>query len=264
MYLDSHAHLEAEHFGADLTRVIEDAHAAGVTRILAVGTGTPADDHIDATISVADRYDFIYATVGVHPHEAGLASLPFLQDVRRKADHPKVIAWGEVGLDYHYNYSSRETQSQILEEQIKLAEDADLPVVFHCREAEQDLVTVLERHARNRSWGVLHCFTGPRWFAHRALDLGMFISFSGILTFKNASELRQIAVEIPASRLLVETDSPYLAPVPHRGRRNEPKYVREVTALLAELRGVTVPALLEQLHLNFESLFGVDTPRNAG
>jgi TatD DNase family protein len=159
-------------------------------------------------------------------------------------------------LDYHYNFSSPEVQKEVFQRQLVQAGKLGLPVVIHCRDAEQDLVELLKRNLRSHPWGVLHCFTGSSWLANRGLELGMYLSFSGVITFKNAAKLREIAGEIPADRLLVETDCPYLSPVPHRGRRNEPKYVRETTAVLASLRGVSVEELLAQMHQNFHNLFG--------
>jgi TatD DNase family protein len=260
MFLDSHAHLERAYFGEDLNQIIQAAWDDGIVRILAIGNGIPADDRVDATISIADQYDFIYATVGVHPHDADAATLNYLEALFRKAAHPKVVAWGEVGLDYHYNLSTPSNQRRALEQQLRFASDAGLPVVFHCREAEEDLLAILKAWKREQPWGVLHCFTGSPRLAELGIELGMYISFSGILTFSKADWLRSIAQSVPLDRVLVETDSPYLAPVPVRGRRNVPGYVRHTTETLAGLRALSVNGLLRQLHLNFAALFATPMP----
>ena len=260
MFLDSHAHLEHAHFGEDLNQIIQAAWDDGIVRILAIGNGVPADDRVDATISIADQYDFIYATVGVHPHDADGVNTSYLEELFRKSAHPKVVAWGEVGLDYHYSLSSRSNQRQVLDRQLQFAADAGLPVIFHCREAENDLIDVLKAWKRDRCWGVLHCFSGSARLAEHGIELGMYISFSGILTFRKAGDLRAIAALVPLDRLLVETDSPYLAPVPLRGRRNEPGLVRYTTEALAGLRALKLDELLSQLHLNFSALFSTPLP----
>jgi TatD DNase family protein len=260
MFLDSHAHLEKAHFGEDLEQVIQTARDAGLNRILAIGNGTPEDDRVDETISIAEQYDFIYATVGVHPHDADAVTRGYLERLYLKTGHPKVVAWGEVGLDYHYDLSTRSNQRKALEQQLQLASDAGLPVIFHCREAEEDLVVLLKAWKRDRPWGVFHCFTGTSWLAEQGLELGMYISFSGIITFKKAEQLRSIASQVPLDRLLVETDCPYLAPVPQRGRRNEPGYVRHTASLLSELRSIPLDGLLQQLQLNFAALFATPLP----
>jgi TatD DNase family protein len=260
MFLDSHAHLEAAHFGEDLKRIVETAWEEGVVRILSIGNGIPGDDRVDATISIAEQYDFIYATVGVHPHDADGVTTSYLEELSRKAEHPKVVAWGEIGLDYHYSLSTRSNQRQALEQQLQYASDAGLPVIVHCRDAEDEIVAVLKAWKRDRPWGVLHCFTGSPWLAEQGIELGMYISFSGILTFKKAEVLRSIAKNVPINRLLVETDSPYLAPVPLRGRRNEPSYIRHTTEALAGLRTLDLDVLLRHLHMNFATLFSTPLP----
>jgi TatD DNase family protein len=168
-----------------------------------------------------------------------------------------VVAWGEIGLDYHYDFSPRAVQRSVFEKQLETAHHLSLPVVVHSREAEADTLEMLRPWVCSRPWGVLHCFSGGRDFAHKGLDLGMYISFSGIITFKKAQDLREIASMVPLDRLLVESDCPYLAPVPHRGKRNEPAWVRETTALLAQLRGICLSDLQERLIENFCRLFDI-------
>jgi TatD DNase family protein len=261
MFVDSHAHLDGERFDADRDAVIARARDAGVVNIVAIGNGDgPAD--VDCGIRVAEKYDFIYATLGIHPHEARLADQAAYDRMAQLARHPKVIAWGEIGLDYHYDHSPHDVQQQVFTQQMELAAAAKLPIVIHCRPSdgsdnawEDCLGLIRDRWAPNRLGGILHCFTGNWPQAKHALDMGFMISFAGNLTFPKAQQIRDAALEVPLDRLLIETDSPYLAPVPHRGKRNEPIFVIETARKLGELRGVSQEEIGEQTSGNFYNFF---------
>jgi TatD DNase family protein len=186
-------------------------------------------------VTLADRHPHIYASVGVHPHEVKHISDGWYDELRRLAGHEKVVAFGEIGLDYHYNHSPPKEQRERFREQIQLARELRLPVVIHTRDAQDDTISILKEEQACEVGGVFHCFSGDAWLAKEALDLGFYLSFSGILTFQNASALRDIAKHAPLDRVLIETDCPYLTPVPHRGKRNEPAFVSHVAKQLAEL-----------------------------
>lgn len=248
--VDSHCHLDDRQFDEDREQAIERARAAGVETLMAIGTGNGPPD-LEAAIRLADRYPFFYATVGVHPHDAAKATDDVLERLRDLASHPKVKALGEIGLDYHYDFSPRGTQRAVFERQLGLAADAGLPVVIHTREAWDDTLATL---AGWRGGGIMHCFTGNESQARQALDLGFHLAFGGVLTFPKAEEVRQAARITPEDRLLVETDCPYLAPVPNRGKRNEPAFLVETVRRLAEVRGVTAEAIAGLTSRNFERL----------
>jgi len=249
--VDSHVHLDDPKFDADREAAIARALAAGVECMLAIGTGDgPAD--LEVAVRQADRYPFIYATIGVHPHDASKATPETWTSMRRLADHPKVLAVGEIGLDYHYDFSPRDVQRAVFERQLALAAECAKPVVIHTREAWDDTLAILRSQWRGA--GIMHCFSGGEAQAREALDLGFHLSFGGVLTFPKADAVRQAARIAPLDRLLVETDCPYLAPVPHRGKRNEPAFVVETARRLAEVRGDTPEALAEATTRNFERL----------
>lgn len=251
MFVDSHAHLDDADFDADREAVIERARVAGLRYLLAVGGGT-GPQNLKSPLLIAERYDWVYATVGVHPHEASQFQEAHAEQIRKLAGHPKVVAIGEIGLDYHYDHSPREAQRQVLIRQFELAGEAGLPVVIHCRDAWADLSEIVRTHWQSSgAAGILHCFTGNLEDARKFLDWGFLVSFAGNLTFKKAEDLRVVARQIPLERLLTETDCPYLAPVPHRGRRNEPALVREVTRELAALRSLTEDEMGETAVRNF-------------
>ncbi len=253
-FIDSHAHLAMAAFAGDLGEVLERAAAAGVTGILTASTSlADAASHVRVAESAARPA--VWAAVGVHPHEARTWTEGHEEALARAAQSASVVAIGEAGLDYHYDFSPRDRQREVLARQVALACRLGLPIIVHCREASDDVVTILEAEGGRRCGGVIHCFTGDAPFARRCLDLGFHVSFSGILTFPGAGALREVARQIPESRLLVETDSPYLAPVPHRGRRNEPLHVREVLATLASARGAEPARLAAALRENFHALF---------
>jgi TatD DNase family protein len=192
-------------------------------------------------VTLADRYPAVYASIGVHPHEARHIGDGWYDDFRRLARNKKVVAYGEIGLDYHYNHSSPKNQRDRFREQLQLARELKLPVIIHTREAQEDTMAILREERASEIGGVFHCFSGDAWLAKDALDLGFHLSFSGILTFQNATMLREIARNTPLDRILIETDCPYLTPVPHRGKRNEPAYVTQVARQLSEIHGPALP-----------------------
>jgi TatD DNase family protein len=249
--VDSHVHLDDSKFDADREETIERARAAGVGCMMAIGTGNGPPD-LEVAIRQADRYPFIYATIGVHPHDASKATPETWTRMRELAAHPKVLAVGEIGLDYHYDFSPREVQRAAFERQLEIAGESGKPIVIHTREAWDDTLSALGAHWRGE--GIMHCFTGDEAQARQALELGFYLSFGGVLTFPKAEAVRQAARMAPDDRLLVETDCPYLAPVPHRGKRNEPAFVVETVRRLAELRGRTPEEIAELTTRNFEHL----------
>lgn len=261
MFVDSHAHLDGERFDCDREEVISRAREAGVRTLVAIGNGDGPDD-VDCGIRLAEKYDFIYATLGIHPHEAQLADDDAYQKMERLAKHPKIIAWGEIGLDYYYDHSPRDVQEKVFVRQMELATSAKLPIVIHCRPSEgsdnawEDCLGLMREHwAAKGLGGILHCFTGSWPQAKSALDMGFMISFAGNVTFPKAQQIRDAALEVPRERMLIETDSPYLAPVPHRGKRNEPAFVKETARKLGELRGLTAEEIGQQTSRNFYNFF---------
>jgi TatD DNase family protein len=261
MFIDSHAHLDGERFESDREQVIARAREAGVQTIVAIGNGD-GPEQVDCGIRLAEKYDFIYATLGIHPHEARLANEAAYQNMERLARNPKVIAWGEIGLDYFYDHSPRDVQRAVFTRQMELAAAAKMPIVIHCRpsdgsdDAWDDCLGLMQEHwAAKDLGGILHCFTGKWPQAKRALDMGFMISFAGNVTFPKAQQIRDAALEVPLERVLIETDSPYLAPVPHRGKRNEPAFVIETARKLGELRGLPTEEVGEQTSCNFYNFF---------
>jgi TatD DNase family protein len=261
MFVDSHAHLDGKQFDSDREQVIARAREAGVRAMVAIGNGD-GPPVLDAGIQLAEKHPFMYATIGIHPHEARLADDAAYQTMERLARHPKVIAWGEIGLDYYYDHSPREAQKQVFARQMELAAVAKLPIVIHCRPSDgsdnawEDCLTMIkDQWAPRGLGGILHCFTGNWAQAERALDMGFMISFAGNLTFPKAQQIRDAALEVPLDRVLIETDSPYLAPVPHRGKRNEPAFVKETARRLGELRSLSMDEVGEQTCRNFYNFF---------
>jgi TatD DNase family protein len=249
--VDSHVHLDDAKFDADREQTIERALAAGVECMMAIGTGDGPPD-LEVAVRLADRHPFIYATIGVHPHDASKATPETWTRLRELSAHPKVLAVGEIGLDYHYDFSPRDVQRAVFEQQLALAAECGEPIVIHTREAWDDTLAILRAHWHGG--GIMHCFTGDEAQARQALDLGFHLSFGGVLTFPKAAEVRQAARLAPEDRLLIETDCPYLAPVPHRGKRNEPAFVVETARRLAEVRGVPPEAIAAATTRNFERL----------
>ena len=261
MFVDSHAHLEMDQFNADREPMIARAREAGIESIVAIGSGT-GPGSLDCGIQLAERHEFIYATIGIHPNEARLANDDDFAELIQLAKRPKVIAWGEIGIDYFYDHSPRDVQQQVFLRQLQLAQAAKLPVVIHCRpsdgsdDAWEECLTMLQEHwATSGLGGILHCFTGTWAHARRALDMGFMISFAGNITFPKGQQIRDAAKEVPLDRMLIETDSPFLAPVPHRGKRNEPAFVKEVARQLGELRGVSTEEIGRQTSSNFYQFF---------
>lgn len=253
--IDSHCHLDDSKFDADRDAVIERALEAGVSHMVAIGTGDGPPD-LEAGLRLAGRYSMISATVGVHPHNAAAAGDSTFVRLRELARHDKVIAIGEIGLDYHYDFSPREAQRAVFGEQLRIARESGLPISIHTREAWDDTFAMLERDwAPAGLPGVMHCFTGGPAEARRALQLGFTLSFSGILTYPKATDIQAAAKLAPADRLLVETDAPWLAPGPRRGKRNEPAFVVETAQRLADLRGETFASLCAATRENFHRVF---------
>jgi len=254
MLVDSHCHLDFPDFADDLDALVARARAAGIGRIVTISTRVR---RLGALLDIAGRYADVYCSVGTHPHQAdeedGIAAEELIELTR----HPKVVALGEAGLDYFYTHGSREAQERGFRAHIAAARATGLPLVIHTREADEDCGRILEDEmAKGRFAAVLHCYTGGRELAMRAISLGLSISFTGILTFKKSQALRDLAAELPADRIMVETDSPFLAPGKFRGKRNEPAYVVEVAKVLAEARGVSLEEISRQTTENFFRLFG--------
>ena len=254
-FLDSHCHLDDADFAADREEVINRARAAGVGIMMAIG-GAGGPDTMSTGLQIAEAHDNIYATAGVHPHEAIKAEEKHFDELRGLANHARFLAIGEIGLDYHYDHSPRDVQQRIFIRQLELAREVKLPIVIHCREAWPDLTDLINTHWRASGLGgILHCFGGAREDAFKFLDWGFLISFAGNLTFKKAENMRVVAKEIAADKLLTETDSPYLAPVPLRGKRNEPANVVEVTRALATLHNLSPEEMGAQVIQNFFRFF---------
>jgi len=253
MLVDSHCHLDFPDFAADLEEIVARAGQAGVGLMVSIGTHLSRHP---AVLAVAERFETVYCTVGLHPHEAATEQEVTAERLLALADHPKVIGLGETGLDYYYDKSPRERQRAAFRAHIAAARHSGLPLVVHTRDADEDTAAILEEESRLGAFSaVIHCFSGGPAFAERMLQLGFFLSASGIMTFKTADALRETFAAVPLDRLLVETDAPYLAPVPHRGKRNEPAYVALTAARLAALKGVEPAALAEVTTANFFRLF---------
>lgn len=251
--VDSHCHLDDEKFDADRDATIERARAAGVERLMAIGTGDGPPD-LEAALRLARRHEFIYATIGVHPHDAAKATEETFERLADLAGETKVLAIGEIGLDYHYEFSPRDVQRRVFARQLELAAAARKPIVIHTREAWEDTLALVREHGLPFG-GIMHCFTGGPKEAEEALCLGFHLSFGGILTFPKADEPREAARRTPEDRLLVETDCPYLAPIPHRGKRNEPAFLVETARRLAEVRATSPENIASLTTQNFKRLF---------
>lgn len=256
MICDSHAHLNhGETFDADRADVLARARAAGVDSILNIST-SPVD--AEATVELARRHADVWAAVGIHPHEAELATAPALAKLEALAADARVVAWGEIGLDYHYMHAAQDDQRHAFEQQLRIAARLELPVSVHTREADADIVEILTR-ACGAQRGVIHCFTGDQKLADTCLEMGFALSFSGIVTFRNAGALREVARQVPTDRLLVETDSPFLAPAPRRGGRNEPARVVDIVHALARVRDTSDDEIAALTGQNFHRIFRTAT-----
>ena len=251
--IDSHCHLDFPEFAPELDAVVARARAAGVGRMLTICTRLSKFDQV---LAVAERFDRMFCTVGVHPHEAANEAGVEIERIVALAKHPKVVGIGEAGLDYYYDKSPREKQQDVFARHIEAARQSGLPLVVHSRDADEDTVRLLQDGAAKGGLkGVIHCFTATQYLADAALEMGFYISLSGIVTFKNAEALRQVAKTVPLDRLLVETDAPYLAPMPMRGKRNEPSFVKHTAAYVAGMFGLGPDDLARRTTQNFERLF---------
>ncbi len=259
MFVDSHAHIDGPEFDSDRDAVIQRARDAGVSAILNVATEDPHSGSLERAIALAEKHSDVYAALGVHPHDARLFDdeaqiriTDLLSQSRR------VIAWGEIGLDFHYDNSPRDVQLTVFRKQLRLARNARLPVIIHTREAEAETAEILKAEWDGSGLpGVMHCFSGSGRLAQQAIELGLSISFSGIITFKKADELRAVAAGVPHDKLLIETDCPFLAPIPYRGKRNEPAYVVEVARCLAGIHGMSLESTAELTTNNFKRIFSL-------
>jgi TatD DNase family protein len=261
--IDSHAHLDYE-YDISTEEMLAQAKAAGVERVIAIAA---APNSLEPVRVLAEKFSNVFFTSGVHPHEAKDFTPEIFASIKRLAAHPRCVAIGELGLDYFYDHSDPATQHKALEEQLQFSAEIGKPVVVHTRDADDDTIRFLTNHSREfrarhpqRAPGVIHCFTGGRALAEATLGLGYYISFSGILTFKNAEPLRAVCRDlVPIDRLLVETDSPFLTPVPHRGKKNQPAYTRFVAEKVAELKALSLEEVAEKTSANTERLFGLPT-----
>jgi TatD DNase family protein len=258
--IDSHAHIDGPQFADDREAMLQRAQAAGVSAILAIGTG-PGPEKLDAALPYAEAHNWIYTTVGIHPHDAKEVTPTHLETLAVLANHPKVIAWGEIGLDYFYDRSPRDIQEQVFRQQMELANAAKLPIIIHCRDAWDDCLRLLDEVWKPTGLGgILHCFTSTLDQGKKGLDMGFLISFTGNISYPKAQNIRDVAKALPLSSILIETDSPYLAPQPHRGKRNEPAYVLEVAKALANVRDCELSEIAAQITGNFRRFFRLTRP----
>lgn len=250
--IDSHSHIYGERYNDDRGAVLTRAREAGITQLLQVGCNLA---ECRTVVALADAVQGIYASVGVHPHDADTVDEETLDAIESLSAHPKVVSWGEMGLDFYYDNSPREIQIEAFRAQMARAQKLDLPIVIHTRDAEPETLKVLREFPIARG-GHIHCFTGSIDMARELLALGFHIGFTGIITFKSAKELREVVAEVPLERILIETDSPYLAPIPHRGKRNEPAFVTEVAQKVAEIKDVPVAKVIRVTTQNFYDVYG--------
>lgn len=262
--IDSHCHIDGEQFDADRDEVVQRAKDAGVAAMLNIGTGDPNSDDFRRAVAVAEKYDNVYAAVGVHPHDARLYdddAERHLVDLVKSSS--KVIAWGEIGLDFYYDNSPRDVQIDALRRQIQTAKSIGLPIIIHSRDADEETVAILTVECANYDFrgGIMHCFGGTPKMAEALIKIGFLISFAGNVTFKKADNLRDAARVVPIEKLLVETDCPFLTPVPFRGRRNEPAFVAHTAKFLADYYGIDLEMLADQTTQNFLEFFGIELSR---
>lgn len=254
MFFDSHAHLDDKKYDGDRDAMMQRARDSKISNILNVGYDLPSSRR---SLDLAGKYDFIYAAVGVHPHDAAEAGENYLQELQDMAVQDKVVAIGEMGLDYYRNLSPKEIQQRVFREQIRLAAKLEKPIIIHDREAHGDVMDILREEDVGASKGVLHCFSGSLEMARECLEMGFYLSIAGPVTFHNANKLRDVAANVPLNRLLIETDAPYLTPEPHRGKRNESAYVAYVGKCIAEIRGISVEELANATSDNAKRLFKI-------
>jgi len=276
MLIDSHCHIDGEAFDADRDEVVARARDAGVAAMLNIGTGDPHSDDFRRAVAVAEKYENVYAAVGVHPHDAKLYDDAAEEHLIELAESRKVIAWGEIGLDYYYDHSPPDVQRDVFVQQLRTAKRLGLPVIIHSRDADDETVEILTaefsrsaKHEKNfaaggyldqrvHAPGIMHCFGGTAEMAEALIEIGFLISFAGNVTFKNADNLRAAARVVPLNKLLIETDCPFLTPVPFRGKRNEPSFVVHTAQFLADLYGIDVATLAGQTTANFKTFFGLN------
>ena len=256
MLIDSHAHIQGKEYAGEAEAVIERARVAGVEKIIAVGGAGDMSSNTGA-IALAGSFANVYATVGMHPHDAKDVGDGELRALRELTSHPKVVAVGETGLDYYYNHSPHDVQRRVFVQFIHMARETGSPIVVHERDAALEAAELLRSEGAMRLRGVIHCFTGDYEAARRYLDLGFYLSFTGIITFKNAGALRDVVRKVPLERILVETDSPFLTPVPYRGKRNEPAYVRFVAETIANVKGIACEEVARATTENVRQLFRI-------
>ncbi|WP_026585208.1 TatD family hydrolase [Bacillus sp. J33] len=255
MFFDTHAHLNAEQYNEDLTEVIDRALSEGVSNIVVVGFDRPT---IEKAMELTEKYDFIYASVGWHPVDAIDMSEEDLQWIEELSQHPKVVALGEMGLDYYWDKSPKDIQKDVFRKQIRLAKKVKLPIVIHNRDATADIVEILKEEGAGEVGGIMHCFSGSPETAKECADMNFYISLGGPVTFKNAKKPKEVADVIPLEKLLIETDCPYLTPHPFRGKRNEPSYVKLVAEQIAEIKGISVEEVASATTENAKKLFGIN------
>jgi TatD DNase family protein len=256
MLIDSHAHIQGKEYAGEVDAVIARARAGGVETIIAVGGAGDMSSNKEA-VALAAQFENIYATVGMHPHDAKDVGNDELRALRDLTSQPKVIAVGETGLDYYYDHSPHDVQRRVFAQFIHMARETELPIVVHERDAAREVAELLRSEGSGKLRGVIHCFTGDYEAARTYLDLGLYLSFTGIITFKNAEPLRDVVGKVPLDRIFVETDSPYLTPVPHRGKRNEPAYVRFVADTLANVKKLTLEEVARVTTANVKNLFRI-------
>ena len=257
IFIDTHTQLDFDRFDGDRDEVIRRAHEANVAMMITIGVDYATSL---AAIKIAEEHKNIYAAIGVHPHDAANMTAEQFEELRDLLEHPKVVAIGEVGLDYHYDYSPRDVQRRVLTQFLDLAQDRQMPIIIHTREADEDILSVIREKGRSSWHGVFHCFSGDVRMAQKVLDLGFFISFTGTVTFKNTSSLA-VAAHVPMERLMVETDCPFLAPVPKRGKRNEPAFVVHVASKIAEAKQMSVAEFARITTLNAIKFFNLNNPQ---
>ncbi|MDP4161534.1 MAG: TatD family hydrolase [Bacillota bacterium] len=255
MLFDTHVHLNAEQYSEDLEEVIERAKSEGVSEMVVVGFDRPT---IERAMELTEAYDFIYACIGWHPVDAIDMTDQDLLWIEELSAHPKVVAIGEMGLDYYWDKSPKEVQKEVFRRQIRLAKKVKLPIVIHNRDATADIVQILKEEKAEEVGGIMHCFSGSVEIAKECVKMNFFISLGGPVTFKNAKAPKEVAAEIPLEKLLIETDCPYLTPHPHRGKRNEPAFVKLVAEQIAEIKGLTLENVAEATTKNAEKLFGIN------
>ena len=257
--IDSHAHLEFTQFDQDRAAMLDRARQAGVQALLAIGSGTSPAERPDSAIPFAEQHDWIYATIGIHPHDAAVATEDHFGRLAELAHHPRVIGWGEMGLDYYYDHSPRDVQQQVFRRQLEQARAAKLPIIVHCRDAWDDCLAILETDWRQSGLGgIFHCFTGTLAEAQRGLDMGFLVSFAGNVSYPKNQQIRDVARDLPLEMMLTETDSPFLAPQGRRGQRNEPAFVVEVARTLGNVRNLAADEVAAATAANFRRLFKLE------